>query len=101
MSHTQHARQVLLDLLAEYREMDTPANPDLLKLHIDTATDRLDTIYATSNNKLIQSIEDKLPKSKEPKAPYDILELEKAFQNGRTQALTEVKSILESMKENT
>lgn len=47
MSPTQQARQVLLDLLGEYRKMNTPANPDLLKLHIDAATDKLEGIYAT------------------------------------------------------
>lgn len=36
-------RQVLLVLLTEYKEMDFPANPELLKLHIDAAVDKLVT----------------------------------------------------------
>lgn len=34
-------RQVLLDLLTEYKELDFPANPELLKLHVDAAVDKL------------------------------------------------------------
>jgi hypothetical protein len=40
---TQEIRQLLLDLLSEYRELDFPANPELLKLHIDNATERITT----------------------------------------------------------
>jgi hypothetical protein len=36
---------VILDLLGEYRELETPVNPDLLKIFIDNATDRLEAIY--------------------------------------------------------
>ena len=39
MDKTQQVRQVLLNLLETYRELNMPANPDLLKLHIDVATD--------------------------------------------------------------
>jgi hypothetical protein len=44
-SITQSSRQVILDLLSEYRELEKPVNPDLLKIFIDNATDRLETIY--------------------------------------------------------
>jgi hypothetical protein len=48
-SVTQEARQVLLNLLDTYRELETPANPEILRLHIDAATDRLETIYTGSD----------------------------------------------------
>jgi len=38
-------RQVILDILVQYRNLDFPSNPELLRLHIDNATDRLDAIY--------------------------------------------------------
>lgn len=34
-------RQVLLDLLSQYQELEKPANPDLLKLHIENAEAKL------------------------------------------------------------
>lgn len=45
-------------------------------------------------DQLLTTISKHLPEKKEAKAPYDILELEKAFQNGRSQAIDEVNKLL-------
>lgn len=45
MDKTDEVRQVLLDLLGGYQAVFFAYYPDLLKLHIDAAVDRLDAIY--------------------------------------------------------
>lgn len=44
MSNTQVIRQLLLDLLTEYQELEKPANPELLKLHIEAYEDRIEAL---------------------------------------------------------
>lgn len=44
MSDTQVIRQLLLDLLTEYQELEKPANPELLKLHIEAYEDRFEAL---------------------------------------------------------
>jgi hypothetical protein len=56
------------------------------------------SILKSERNRVLDEIAQKLPEEKEAKAPYSIMELEKAFQNGRSQALREVKKILEELK---
>jgi len=46
-------RQMLLDLLSQYQELERPANPELLKLHIEASEDKiLATILATVSKHL-------------------------------------------------
>lgn len=41
-------RRLILNLLTNYRELETPANPEILKLHIDSATDAIKQLIATA-----------------------------------------------------
>lgn len=45
-------RQELLDLLSEYRELDKPANPELLKLFIEARENRILALFATRTAQL-------------------------------------------------
>lgn len=65
---------------------------------IDDRTKKIVALITKSNQELLDRIIAELPEKKEAKAPYDILELEKAFQNGRSKGLDEVLAVLESMR---
>lgn len=41
-------RQILLDLLTEYQTLEKPANPELLKLHIEAYETRLDALLTSA-----------------------------------------------------
>lgn len=48
MSDTpQEIRQLLLDLSTEYQQLEKPANPELLKLHIEAYEDKFTQLIAS------------------------------------------------------
>lgn len=88
-------RQAILRLI--FNTQALARTKEIERVRVEAA-DTIMQLIKADRTALIDRIIASLPEKKEAKAPYDILELEKAFQNGRSKGLDEVLVVLESMR---
>jgi len=83
-------RTLTLNLLSEYQQLETPANPDLLKLHIEAFEDKISQLITDARVDELEALIEKI-ECERPDCTTDHSNLRKKYVTNRIKELKENK----------